>query len=112
MEFLSKKEIMEHLKNEGANESELCEVCGTDIVYFTIYPNTQSDFDLNFSYLAKTFVKCKEGFIEIPVIEYDPHNGFEQFDLQNIKDITKEEVKNYYEAILRRADTLKQMICD
>ncbi len=112
MDLVSKIEILEHLESEGANESELCEVCGTDTVYFMVYPNTMTDFDFDFDNIGRVIIKCKEGFIQMPILEYYNGNGFEQFDLDKVETISKEEVKKYYDTFMRTAKFINEMLED
>lgn len=113
----SKKEIVEHLKNTGACESQLSEICEADTVYFTVYPDTdymldlEPDVGINCSeYVALTIVKCKEGYIIIPVIDFNPNAGFEQFDLEEVKDADKSLVEYYYEKTAYKAKLIKTLL--
>lgn len=110
MKLLPKQEILNYLEEYGANESELCEICGTDMNYFSIYPNIQSDFDLDINYLGKMIVKCQDGFIELPIEDYDVHNGFEQFDLDSVKSISNETVQEYYNAFVKKTALIKEIL--
>lgn len=113
----SKKEIVEYLKSTGACESQLCEICEEEAVYFTVYPDVDcmigSALDgMSFydEYEALTIVKCSEGFISIPVVAFDRHAGFEQFDLEAIEDIDRELVQYYYEKTINKANLIKTLI--
>lgn len=109
--LLSKEDIINYLKENGATESELCELNGCDTNYFTVYPNTDP-FLISYFYIGYTIVKCKEGFLSLPVIEYDTHNGYEQYDLDKVEIIDKEIVEKYYEEFKRQLGVFEAFIAN
>ena len=95
MELLSKKEILERLSKEGATGTMLEQICESK--YITFYENTCPDFmiDLGYcaGYMGVTIVKCKEGFLSLPVESYSYCDGYEYFDLDGAELVDKETVQ-------------------
>lgn len=108
IKLLTKEEIINGLEETRACESELCELLKGDNVYFTVYPNTDPFLDSN--YLGCTIVKCKEGYLSLPVDTYDFHNGFEQYDLNTAEIVDKELVEEYYNTFKRQGGFFRELL--
>ena len=85
------EELIKKQEENRACESELCELLEVDNLYFTVYPNTDTFLDSN--YLGCTIVKCKEGYLSLPIDTYDFHNGFEQKNATQSPSIVLPKVK-------------------
>ena len=108
IKLLTKEEIINHLKENRACESELCELLEGDNLYFTVYPNTDPFLDSN--YLGCTIVKCKEGYLSLPIDSYDPYNGFEQYDLDGAEIIDNEIVEKYHNEFKRQEGLFRELL--
>lgn len=108
--FLSKEEIIGYLEENRACESDLAEITDGDNTYFTIYPNT--DPALDSEYIGYTFVKCKEGFLSLPIESFDFHSGFEQYDLFEAKIVEKNIVKQYYKEFKKQLGFFKDLVSE
>ena len=89
---------------------DLYELLERDDLYFTICINT--DPFLDFNYIGITIVKCKEGYLSLPIEDYDIHNGFEQYDLKNAELIKKDVVEKYYNKFKKQEVTFRNFLLE
>lgn len=108
IKLLTKEEIINGLEETRACESELCELLEGDNLYFMIYPNTDPFLDSN--YLGCTIVKCKEGYLSLPIDSYDYHCGFEQYDLDGAEIIDNEIVEKYHDEFKRQEGLFRELL--
>lgn len=108
MELLSKKEILNFLNKNGANEIELSELISEYNGYFKIYKNTDPYIDSN--YLGYTIVKCKEGFLSLPIEKFDYYNSYEHYNLDEAKIVEKDVIERYYKEFEKQLGIFKSFI--
>lgn len=108
MKLLSKEEILTFLNKNGANEIELSELISEYNGYFKIYKNTDPYIDSN--YLGYAIVKCKEGFLSLPIEQFDYYNSYEHYNLTEAKIIGKDVVERYYEEFEKQLGSFKNFI--
>lgn len=88
-----KEDIVNYLAANSHSESDLCEICETDMCYFFVYPNIDSSL-LQDNILGICIVKAQDGYFSIN-IEYI-ENGMEYFDMNSVTDLSDEDL-TYYE---------------
>lgn len=108
MELKSKQEILTYLKDNGATESNLCEICETDRNYFIIMGDIDSSV-ITDDTLGLVIVKSLDGYFSLDMVSFSEYNT-EIFDVNSVQDLSIEDVYHYYSKVKQAVKSYKQMM--
>ena len=103
----SKDVILNYLKENNSSESDLCEICETDMCYFFIYPGVDSSLLLD-NILGLCIVKAKDGYFSIPIESI--HDGMEYLDATTVQDLSDQDIEYYKAKVEQSLNSFKIMV--